>query len=736
MKRKMTPKVESVPSPAANNEAEPLLSTKKPAREMVGAENLVHPKLKYGFRKSAAMMGLAISIGASSVLLSQLGEEAMAAEPITAKSNATPKMPVAIGQQVPADSEALKALATSQNVEASFALPERSVSEILTANSAIGQTEESIANTTSPNNSRPSVPLGVSEQQFLSDRSNLLFNNNEETAESVAPETNNSAESGGEEPTETSIGRVEDPTPVASQIAPSTETEIPGAIVTEEADNAGINNLESPATETEEQQVSSSTPNTTETRSTTPLLPRSNVSEPQAVEPVAVYKVKRGDTLSAIAENYGISISELLRMNNLKAADSLEINQQLLVPASKPTASNGNSSVGPNGGVGNSSEAEPSNLGIFESASTGDIDITVNKPLVGLKPTVVRGSGSEMTAIAPLPESNPTASAPTNLSAPSESEGLETEISQLRERYVAQSQLPQSNTSGQAEPAIAIPVIPATNNNARWLQPNRPPATSGPNNLNAREDAIEISVPPPASNSRIRPAVAPAPVRPINSSRPNMPVAAPANSRPLQQINRPPAAVRPTSFGSRDVAAVEIPVPVPATNVIPRRRSQIAVAPTRTDDYNPMLRTPAGQPVYPDLPNGTSPRSNGLIWPAKGVLTSGYGMRWGRMHKGIDIAAPVGTPIFAAGPGTVLRSTWSGGYGNLVEIQHPDGTVTRYGHNSRLIVQAGQQVEQGQLIALMGSTGRSTGPHCHFEVRPGGRDAVNPIAYLPRRSRS
>jgi murein DD-endopeptidase MepM/ murein hydrolase activator NlpD len=699
---------------------------------MVSAQELVYPKLKYRFRKSAAMMGLAISIGASSVLFSQMGDEAMAAEPITAKSNATPKKTVAIGQQVPADSEALKALATSQNVEASFALPDRSVREILTANSAIRQTEQSPANNTSPDNSQPSVPLGVSEQQFLSDRSTLLFNSSEETAERVAPETNNLPESGGGATTE-----ISQPTPVASQIDLSAETSIPNSIVSEEAGSSEANNLESSANETEEQEVSSSTPSPTATQSTTPLLPRSNVTEPQAVEPVAVYKVKRGDTLSAIAETYGISISELLRMNNLKAADSLEIDQQLIVPASKSTASNRNFSVGPNSVGGNSLGAEPSNSAIFESASTANIDIAVNKPLVGLKPTVAQETGlpREREAIAPLPESRPTTPQGSNLSAPSESEGIETEISQLRERYVTQSRPAPSNGSNQEEPAIAIPVMPPGNDDARWLQPNRQPATSGPNNLNAREDAVEISVPPPINNSRIRPAVAPAPVRPINSSRPSLPVAAPGNYRPIQPINRPPAAVRPTSFGSQNLAAVEIPVPVPATNVIPRRRSQIAAAPTRTDDYNPMLRTPAGQPVSPDLPDGTAPRSNGLIWPAKGVLTSGYGMRWGRMHKGIDIAAPVGTPIFAAGPGTVLRSTWSGGYGNLVEIQHPDGTITRYGHNSRLIVQAGQQVEQGQLIALMGSTGRSTGPHCHFEVRPGGRDAVNPIAYLPRRSR-
>jgi murein DD-endopeptidase MepM/ murein hydrolase activator NlpD len=131
-----------------------------------------------------------------------------------------------------------------------------------------------------------------------------------------------------------------------------------------------------------------------------------------------------------------------------------------------------------------------------------------------------------------------------------------------------------------------------------------------------------------------------------------------------------------------------------------------------------------------------SPRNSqpsvGFSWPAQGSLTSRYGRRWGRMHKGIDIAGPVGTPINTAADGTVISSGWSsGGYGNLIEIRHSDGSTTRYGHNSRLLVSVGQQVRQGQQIAEMGSTGRSTGSHLHFEIRSNGTSAVNPIAYLP-----
>ena len=125
----------------------------------------------------------------------------------------------------------------------------------------------------------------------------------------------------------------------------------------------------------------------------------------------------------------------------------------------------------------------------------------------------------------------------------------------------------------------------------------------------------------------------------------------------------------------------------------------------------------------------------GWIWPTQGVFSSGYGWRWGRMHKGIDIANNVGTPILAARSGDVISAGWNdGGYGYLVEIRHPDGTLTRYAHNSRILVRAGDKVNQGSVISLMGSTGRSTGPHLHFEIVPPGRGAMNPLQFLPPRA--
>ena len=101
-----------------------------------------------------------------------------------------------------------------------------------------------------------------------------------------------------------------------------------------------------------------------------------------------------------------------------------------------------------------------------------------------------------------------------------------------------------------------------------------------------------------------------------------------------------------------------------------------------------------------------------------------------RMHEGIDLAAPLGTPIHATAEGTVLRAGWnSGGYGNLVEIDHGRGIITRYGHLSAILVRPGDHVTRGQQVGRMGSTGRSTGSHLHYEVRIDGR-AVNPIPFM------
>jgi murein DD-endopeptidase MepM/ murein hydrolase activator NlpD len=119
----------------------------------------------------------------------------------------------------------------------------------------------------------------------------------------------------------------------------------------------------------------------------------------------------------------------------------------------------------------------------------------------------------------------------------------------------------------------------------------------------------------------------------------------------------------------------------------------------------------------------------GFVWPVHGILTSGFGWRWGRMHEGIDLAVGNGTPVVAAASGTVIVAGWMGGYGNLVVVDHGNGIATAYGHNTSVTVGTGQSVAQGQLIAYSGNTGHSTGPHVHFEVRVGG-SPVDPMGFL------
>lgn len=123
------------------------------------------------------------------------------------------------------------------------------------------------------------------------------------------------------------------------------------------------------------------------------------------------------------------------------------------------------------------------------------------------------------------------------------------------------------------------------------------------------------------------------------------------------------------------------------------------------------------------------PSTGGFVWPVSGTVTSGFGPRDGRTHEGIDIAVPSGTPVGAAASGTVIQAGWLGGYGILVVIDHGNGVSTAYAHNSGVAVTVGQRVTQGQVIAYAGSTGNSSGPHVHFEVRVGG-SPVDPLGYL------
>jgi murein DD-endopeptidase MepM/ murein hydrolase activator NlpD len=140
------------------------------------------------------------------------------------------------------------------------------------------------------------------------------------------------------------------------------------------------------------------------------------------------------------------------------------------------------------------------------------------------------------------------------------------------------------------------------------------------------------------------------------------------------------------------------------------------------------IRSAQEQAAASSTGSGT-PSASGFIWPVNGAMVSGFGWRGSRMHEGIDITASSGTPIWAAAAGTVIWASWRGGYGNCVVVDHGNGLATLYAHASAILVGVGQSVGQGETVALVGSTGNSSGPHLHFEVRVNGT-AVDPLGYL------
>jgi murein DD-endopeptidase MepM/ murein hydrolase activator NlpD len=345
--------------------------------------------------------------------------------------------------------------------------------------------------------------------------------------------------------------------------------------------------------------------------------------------PGSVYRVELGDTIAKIARSYGVSMRELLSINNISDANIIFVGQQLTVPGSSQVA-----------GLPSAVES------LVAAAPTTTPTLSVAPRPSSLAVQTV----PSLTAIAAAPTAGTTDQGYVDT--------LVSEIRQLRQRYQSQS----------------------------------------------GTQTATLPIPAPAKL-----AVTPAPVAIAKGGRVN------------------PEFRQATGVVARSV------VPAKPSNQL------VASASLGSQSYEPLVQTLLGKAVSPELPGLNSERllpdgaMAGFIWPAKGQFTSGYGWRWGRMHKGIDVAANEGTPIYAAAGGVVTYSAWNdGGYGNLVEITHPDGTVTIYGHNSRLLVRSGERVRQGQQISEMGSTGFSTGPHLHFEIRTPGQGAVNPIAYLPK----
>jgi len=171
--------------------------------------------------------------------------------------------------------------------------------------------------------------------------------------------------------------------------------------------------------------------------------------------------------------------------------------------------------------------------------------------------------------------------------------------------------------------------------------------------------------------------------------------------------------VRANQLDEPDKLKLKQALVIPGAKPLPVRNAPIAVA---------------SRGAASSRSSGSS-SGDALIWPLSGRITSRFGLRWGRMHNGVDIAVPIGTPVKAAADGCVIFAGWRSGYGRLVILDHGAGVHTYYGHNSSFTVNVGDAAAAGDRIALSGNSGVSTGPHLHFEVRVNGR-ARNPLDYL------
>ena len=515
----------------------------------------------------------------------------------------------------------------------------------------------------------------------------------------------------------------------------------------------------------------------------TPSLPSAVVVAPAGTIPAPTdvsYTVRPGDTLSAIAKAQGVQAKDLISINKLGNPNLLNVNQRLKIPqlglnnsgaqaSASIQASNSTSSF--------SAASVPASLN--PSSSTPEIPgsgVTVSAPTVPIVSPLANLEGLNNISAPMVPQINnisltqvsQSISEPRKLDLqgePTFTGAVNTSALPMPATATASSNLtaadpqptnwtPVVSTDGLAtDAANAVPESSAATQSAQALSPYAERLRAEVVRLRSEYRAERNAIGPnsvalaPTADSETRVATG----KPSEDNEQLNPyLYTPEYGGAVQnEISRPPSRgwseeVQKQQQERFDPARAAQSQPINLTPTSNLDRPVVATAPLGAQGYDPLSHPSLGQMVSPELPplssadtylpNGSKQQSaNGFIWPAKGVFTSGYGWRWGRMHKGIDVAGPIGTPIVAASDGVVTYAQWNdGGYGYLVEITHPDGTETVYAHNSRILVQKGQRVAQGEQISEMGSTGFSTGPHLHFEIHPAGSGAVNPMAFLPK----
>ncbi|MDZ7995662.1 MAG: peptidoglycan DD-metalloendopeptidase family protein [Nostoc sp. EfeVER01] len=740
--------------------------------------NVMNPKVNSRVRTKAAMIGLAISMGATSLLVTRQSDQAQAAVPVGSQK-ATSTIPAVPDTEVKFTSTKLESQAVS-----AASVPENPVIVEPTAVSQVPGLEakwqvaaSGISLQVPASNTFSQTNAGYKNSTYLKPQVAQGLNNT--LAETSFPTVNNLSDYSADSVDNTNASLTAQPQTVATSTAVNSEINAQLKAQQEFALNRlqeksnrlrkSLAQLQSGETKNLSQaDIALVQPTTVVEKTALPaqsdtssdvsqanlisrLKQKAQTSASVPAAPIVIassahtaYEVKPGDTLAAIASRYNTSVSELVKANNLNNPNELRISQKLVIPAVQIPAVQVEATVASQPTFVEPSKTpkvatSPLNIGSANSylPSSPSPTIADNNSVAVPTPVTVQiqaNSATELETAPPTAKSYgvggdiPVPQAFAEMQQPKTPanrvarvnnnnndrlRGLQAEIQRLQQKYRAQQ-------SGN----LVVPAAAIEANNAAMLTP-----ISTPNNF---------SVPKPASrpNSVAIPIPVPTPIRANYSVQPIKPQ--------FRTTVRPTEAVNPEFLPNLGSASQWTPSRTQSAT----RVTTPSVRVNASDSLGKMRGTTVSPQVLPPLAavdqylprpidELTPPPSSSTLaytWPAKGTLTSGYGWRWGRMHKGIDVANSTGTPVVASAEGTILKAGWNnGGYGNLVEIRHPDGSTTRYAHNSKILVQPGQEVNQGETIALMGSTGHSTGPHTHFEIHPSGKGAVNPIAMLPER---
>jgi murein DD-endopeptidase MepM/ murein hydrolase activator NlpD len=490
--------------------------------------------------------------------------------------------------------------------------------------------------------------------------------------------------------------------------------------------------------------------------------------------------VENGDTLGEIAQRNNTSIEALQVANNLSGIN-IRVGQELKLPkTAKPTTSTArvvSGSVIVQAGDSLEKIAKRNNISVealraannlsgdairvgdtlrLSSSSPASKPVVASKPKVSSKPSAAKPKPSAVTA---KPKPSVVAAKPSNKPAVSSKPVATTKPAVSSKPVVA--------AKPKAVPTIAAkPLTPKPNTtNTRVIAPppNLPTATG--RTVTIQSPVVQAPKPAPkpqnVATASVKPSSLP-PIQTVTAPKPQVTTSAPASTpatvarqpapKPSPVVAVKPSPVitakpenMPSTLGFNE--PLEITVGEDDPLIDPALESPFFDAtapeskPTAPSDLAPEdieIIIPDNQSAASVTPTPDSPtfsRAEKLLWPLSGTMTSRFGwrsLRGNRYHTGIDLAAPKGTRVYAALSGRVEFAGWNRqGYGNLIIIRGWDNRRYYYGHNSRLQVKKGQWVRQGQVISRVGSTGFSTGPHLHFEIRVGNR-ARNPLAYLPR----